>query len=196
MSAQLDIGAPDESQRPYSRKRICSVPGCGKKHCARGWCGAHWAHWKKTGDVATPYKIARRGEGTLGTSGYRVSGRQYSHIEIAERALGKPLPSGAQVHHWNEIKTDNRPENLVICPDQAYHSLLHRRARAVAAGADPSWIRCGYCKKYDDPKNMEHRNGRGTVSHRSCKNEYAKRRLAARRVIKDLDIAMDPVVTP
>lgn len=44
-------------------------------------------------------------------------------------ALGKSLPTKAVVHHMNEDKLDNRPENLVICPDQAYHMLLHKLLR-------------------------------------------------------------------
>jgi HNH endonuclease len=53
------------------------------------------------------------------------------HTHVAEQALGKPLPEGAQVHHINHKKTDNRPCNLVICPDAAYHALLHKREKAL-----------------------------------------------------------------
>lgn len=62
-----------------------------------------------------------------------IEGRRvYEHIYLAEKALGKPLPKGAIVHHMNENPADNfTPFNLVICPDQAYHLLLHRRAKAL-----------------------------------------------------------------
>ena len=51
------------------------------------------------------------------------------HILVAEEVLGKPLPPKTVVHHVNGDIADNRKENLVICENQAYHLLLHRRKR-------------------------------------------------------------------
>ena len=68
------------------------------------------------------------------TLGYRgLDGRRLEHRAVAERVLGKPLPPGAEIHHVNESKLDNRPENLVICQDHAYHALLHSRLAALRA---------------------------------------------------------------
>ena len=64
----------------------------------------------------------------------RSFSKKYEHVAVAERALGKPLPLGAEIHHVNEDKSDNRPENLVICPNAKYHALLHMRMRAIASG--------------------------------------------------------------
>lgn len=113
-------------------------------------------------------------ERVLTVLGYvRISGK-YEHIEVAERALGKPLPGGAQVHHVNEIKTDNRGCNLVICPSRAYHILLHYRTKAYDACGHADWCKCTYCKQYDDPNNLTRREPYGARNrgvrylHKAC----------------------------
>ena len=53
--------------------------------------------------------------------------RYYEHVKIAEKALGKKLPAGAVVHHLDENPSNNDPRNLVICPSEKYHKLLHHR---------------------------------------------------------------------
>jgi hypothetical protein len=71
---------------------------------------------------------------------------QRIHRIRAVRALGRPLPPGAEVHHPTSDLSANCP--LVICQDRAYHALLHKRARIRAAGGDPdrdSW--CSACRK-------------------------------------------------
>ena len=52
------------------------------------------------------------------------------HVLVAERALGKYLPTGAVVHHVNVDRRNNAPTNLVICENQTYHKLLHVRMNA------------------------------------------------------------------
>lgn len=89
--------------------------------------------------------------GSLNHNGYRVirptpRKPKFEHIVIAEKVLGKPLPAGAEIHHVNEIKSDNRNQNLVICENHAYHMLIHARTRVVRAGGDPdSQSICGRC---------------------------------------------------
>ena len=70
----------------------------------------------------------------------------HAHIIVAERALGRFLPEGAEVHHVDEDKGNFSNSNLVICQDAAYHRLLHFRARIVRAGGNPNTDRvCCKC---------------------------------------------------
>lgn len=43
-----------------------------------------------------------------------VRNRILEHILIAERKIGRPLLDNEIVHHVNEVKHDNRPENLQV----------------------------------------------------------------------------------
>ena len=55
-------------------------------------------------------------------------GLVYEHIVLAEKALGKPLPLGTGVHHLG-ANDDNA--QIIIYQNQAYHRLLHARARIL-----------------------------------------------------------------
>jgi hypothetical protein len=71
--------------------------------------------------------------------------RKTLHVVRAERALGKALPPGAEVHHADGSKSDTAP--LVICQDRSYHALLHKLMRVRAAGGNPHKERvCSACR--------------------------------------------------
>lgn len=113
----------------------CIVDGCVDISAyGNGLCEVHYQQQNRYG--RTYNIIAPKGSGHISSAGYivhTINGKpKYEHIILAEIALGKPLPKGAVVHHMNNEPWDNhKPFNLVICPDQAYHMLLHKRAREL-----------------------------------------------------------------
>lgn len=100
--------------------------------------------------------------------------RILAHRLRAERALGRPLPVGVVVHHADGSKSPTAP--LVICPDEKYHKLLHRRMKIVKAGGDPNrdrlCSRCGKAKPLSE-FHLDRANREGRVQYcRPCRNKY------------------------
>lgn len=128
----LAYGNPFENNTLQTQQGPCGAIGCGKPIEKGTFCTKHYLQWWRTG---LPYRqIAETGTWQKTVNGYMrgtVDGvRMYEHTYLAEKALGKKLPSGAEVHHMNGDKADNHKYfNLVICPDRAYHMLLEKRAR-------------------------------------------------------------------
>lgn len=69
--------------------------------------------------------------------------RRDIHRVLVEKALGKPLPKRAEVHHIDSDRRNNDPSNLVLCHNHEYHMLLHRRQRAMDLGFNLETQ--GYC---------------------------------------------------
>ena len=105
---------------------------------------------------------------------YHHSSSKREHTCVAEKALGKSLPLGAEVHHVDGCRGNNDNANLVICQDHVYHALLHVRSRAYKETGSAHKRKCYFCKEWDDKENMllhgtEHPEG---YVHRACRIMY------------------------
>ena len=147
--------------------------GCGQKTAI---CQVNYP---KRGFVKGEPKAFIHGHNTLkhGRSYKGVAitgGTRELHRVIAERALGKPLPTKAQVHHADGDHLNNANSNLVICQDVAYHKLLHMRMRVKAAGGNPNTdLYCHGCRSAK-PADAFHRHPRHLNGRQSRCKECAK----------------------
>jgi len=152
------------------------------KTCACG-CGLtvkneyRQGHWAKSDKGrkrlrAARYKAAKcnHGDGyiTINSNGRH----RLEHIVVAENVIGITLPKEAVMHHVNHDRADNRPGNLVVCPNPAYHALIHSRERALDACGNADWRKCSFCGEYDKPGNLYIPPNRGTIEHRACGRLY------------------------
>lgn len=86
------------------------------------------------------------------------------HRLVVQKAIKGYLPLRFPVHHVDGNKLNNSNNNLVICQDTAYHSLLHQRERTLRACGNVNHRKCTLCHKYDDSKNMTKNR-----YHRECR---------------------------
>jgi len=161
----------------------CRIQDCSCVVLAKELCNKHYKKLRSYGDpLAGRFEKVKKGYGSMRPNGYHrrsINGKEKSqHVLIAEKALGRFLPKGAQVHHVNGNGLDNRSSNLVICQDQAYHSLLHLRTKAIDECGNANWRKCYRCGRYDDPDNLS--INKKYAYHKSCEAEYQRNRRCAK----------------
>jgi hypothetical protein len=109
-------------------------------------------------------------------------GKRLLHRERAERALGRPLPRTAVVHHLDGSRRVDAP--LVILENQAEHMQLHARMRVVQAGGDPWRERiCGRCRRLLAFESFCVNKTKYLGRHDTCRQCMSERRYASDRSV-------------
>ena len=116
----------------------CAADGCAKLTSSiHGLCTKHYKQRWHLNSVGRAELIVRT---SLGRWVHKVTGYimvkdrgylEYEHRLLAEKALGKPLPKEAVVHHMYAPDDNHGPFKLIVCPNQEYHMLLHKRMEAL-----------------------------------------------------------------
>ena len=107
------------------------------------YCSLRCLHQGQRGDRVGAWRGGRTSNGSYIRVYHPDHPRQYQgyvleHILVAEEMLGRPILRGERVHHMNHIKTDNRPENLLVLANQEKHSQYHPKPIA-----SPRFCWCG-----------------------------------------------------
>jgi hypothetical protein len=113
---------PDLFATVRTAKQPCAVPDCPETATSRGWCGKHYARWKKHGDPLTVTRTRRPSE--------------RSAIDLW-RATGTVAVTGDPL---GPVRVANKPCSVSDCPDKAmsrgmcaYHFQQWQRS------SEPAW---------------------------------------------------------
>jgi hypothetical protein len=97
----------------------------------------------------------------LGHPTCQKNGTIFEHRLVVEKHIGRYLTPIEVVHHINEIRTDNRIENLMLLPNETAHRNIHcvPKYKDCACG-------CGGNFRINGPDGYRNRQRKFLVGHR------------------------------
>lgn len=118
----------------YPQQRFCS------KKCANQRHTSNPEHQAKAGRAGGRL---RHREPPSPNTYLKVPGTDvHVHRAVAARELGRPLARGEVVHHEDENKHNNEPDNLIVFASQALHAKHHKLGH-LGSPCDCPCIRLG-----------------------------------------------------
>jgi hypothetical protein len=122
--------------------KACRYPGCGQstEKGGHGYCGMHAQRVRRYGDpdYVTSADVLRANNRAsqikrfprVKPTTYRKFFGRHEHRVVAETLVGRPLRPDEHVHHKDENKHNNSPENLVVL-HPSEHAALHALQRKL-----------------------------------------------------------------
>lgn len=152
------LGITDPGKRRFPKNSLNSIRESRKKYRRENhpcWKGGKRKTHSGYIEVLIPNHHRARGNGYV-----------FEHIIIAEEKIGRKLREDEVVHHINEIKTDNRKENLQVI-SKSRHSTHHGYLKRTG-----KYINCVVCGKsfYRKPSQVK----RARCCSLYCVGKYTK----------------------
>ena len=97
-------------------------------------------------------------------TGYIAKANVRQHRYVMERKIGRKLCKGEEVHHLDNDKTNNSPDNLVLLPSHAEHMSLYHPIH-LRNGYNLKCTVCGIVKYKPKSKLL-----RSSKKHYRCHN--------------------------
>lgn len=166
----------------------CSVEGCDRTAVGRGYCGRHYARWRKTGDpVYVPPTVLERamakvdkaesgcwewtgakvnGYGRISVGG-REGNARVAHRVIYELTVG-PVPAGMDLDHLCINPGCVNPDHL----EPVSHAENMRRGPTNVAARNAAKTRCPQGHPYDEENTGYRKNGDRIC--RTCDNARSR----------------------
>lgn len=93
------------------------------------------------------------------------NGMLYEHIRVAEEKLGRELNDDEVVHHINEIKSDNKKENLLIFATRGDHTAYHN---GCEYWTDENGVSHAIALNRNNKRNRKNKINRNNKSNKCC----------------------------